>query len=73
MTRISTILAFVLMLAAGLTGGVALTWNVLDRWVAPGMTRHGPWVSWLKAGAPDADPYSLAAMARRGAIAVVRP
>lgn len=56
------------MLAAGLTGGVALTWNVLDRWVAPGMTRHGPWVSWLKAGAPEADPYSLAAMARRGEI-----
>ncbi|MCA3564625.1 MAG: DUF1214 domain-containing protein [Methylocystis sp.] len=68
MKRISTTIAFVLMLAAGLAGGIALTWAVLDRWLAPGMTRHGRWVAWMKAGAPDADPYSLASMARRGEI-----
>jgi len=61
------------MLAVGLTGGIAFTWTLLDRWIAPGMTRHGPWVSWLKAGAPDADPYSLAAMARRGEIPMTPP
>jgi hypothetical protein len=65
-TRLSSIFAFVLMLASGLAGGVWVTTRVLDGGATPGAMRYGAWVLWPKAGAPDADPYSLAVFARRG-------
>ena len=64
--RLSSIFAFVLMLASGLALGVWLTTRVLDGGATPGALRYGPWILWPKAGAPDADPYSLAVFARRG-------
>jgi hypothetical protein len=67
-TRLSSILALVLMLALGLAGGVYLTTIVLDWQRIPGSVRYGPWVAWPKAGAQDADPYSRAVFARRGDI-----
>jgi hypothetical protein len=65
-TRLSSILAFVLMLASGLALGIWLTTRALDGGATPGALRYGAWVLWPKAGAPDADPYSLAVFARRG-------
>jgi hypothetical protein len=67
-TRLSSIFAFVAMLACGLIGGIYLTTVVLDWQRAPGSVRYGPWVAWPKAGAQDADPYSRAVFARRGDI-----
>jgi hypothetical protein len=67
-TRLSSILAFVMMLALGLVGGVFLTTAVLDWQRIPGSVRYGPWVAWPKAGALEADPYSRAVFARRGDI-----
>ncbi len=66
MTRLSSILAFVVMLATGLALGVWATGRVLDGGSTPGALRYGAWILWPKAGAPDADPYSLAAFSRRG-------
>lgn len=54
------------MLASGLAVGVWVTTRVLDGGATPGAMRYGAWVLWPKAGAPDADPYSLAVFARRG-------
>jgi hypothetical protein len=65
-TRLSSILAFVMMLACGLALGVWITARVLDTASAPGTLRYGAWMLWPKAGAPDADPYSLALFSRRG-------
>jgi hypothetical protein len=65
-TRLSSIFAFVLMLASGLALGVWFTTRVLDGGRTPGTMRYGAWILWPKAGAPDADPYSLAVFARRG-------
>ncbi len=62
----SPIVAFVLMLVAGLLLGLWSAGRVLGSASAPGATTHGPWIAWHKAGGADADPYSLAAFARRG-------
>jgi hypothetical protein len=64
--RLSSILAFVVMLVAGLVIGVWTTVKVLDSGGAPGTLRFRAWVLWPRAGAPDADPYSLAVFSRRG-------
>jgi hypothetical protein len=65
-TRLSSIIGLIAMLVAGLLLGVTATSRVLDSGSAPGSLRYGPWNVWPKAGAPDADPYSLAVHARRG-------
>jgi hypothetical protein len=54
------------MLACGLALGVWITARVLEGNSAPGTLRYGAWMLWPKAGAPDADPYSLALFSRRG-------
>jgi hypothetical protein len=69
-TRLSSIFAFVLMLAIGLALGVWFTTRMLDGGVTPGAMRYGAWVLWPRAGAPDADPYSLAVFARRGDVPI---
>jgi len=62
------IAAFVLMLASGLVLGLWTAGRVLESSAVPGATAHGPWTAWHKAGAADADPYSLAVFARRSDI-----
>ncbi len=62
----SPIVAFVLMLVAGLLLGIWSAGRVLGSGAGPGATAHGPWIAWHKAGGIDADPYSLATFARRG-------
>ena len=64
----ASIVAFVLMLAGGLLIGLWTAGSVLGSGHGPGSTLHGPWIAWHKAGNADADPYSLAAFARRGDI-----
>lgn len=51
--------------AAGVAAGLLLTlWAVTG--AGPGAIHAGPWVAWPRAGAPDADPYTRAILARRG-------
>jgi hypothetical protein len=67
-TRLSPIFSFVLMLLAGLAGGLFVTYKVLELPKPPGAQRYGQWVSWLANNNNDFDPYSQAFFARRGDI-----
>ncbi len=64
--RLSSIAALLLTAFSGLALGLGLTGHVLASRHAPGTVRAGEWQLWPRAGAPDADPYSLAIHARRG-------
>jgi hypothetical protein len=64
--RLSTITVLLLSVFSGLALGLLLTSHVLASRHAPGTVRAGEWQLWPRAGAPDADPYSLAIHARRG-------
>ncbi len=66
MTRLSSLFSLLLMLVLGLFLGLFITLQSLSSTSAPGSIGNGAWVLWPKAGAPDADPYSLAIHARRG-------
>jgi hypothetical protein len=67
-TRLSPIVFFVLMLLAGLAGGLFVSYKVLELPKPPGAQRHNQWVSWLANNNNDFDPYSQAFFARRGDI-----
>jgi hypothetical protein len=62
------IAALALMLASGLALGLWSSWRVLASGAGPGSVSYGPWTVWPRAGAADADPYSLATFSRRGDI-----
>jgi hypothetical protein len=64
--RLFSLLSLLLMVLIGLFMGLSITWYSLVSTNVPGAVSDGPWVLWPKAGAPDADPYSLATHARRG-------
>jgi hypothetical protein len=64
--RLSTILILLGSALGSLLLGLLLTGHVLASRYAPGTVRAGEWQLWPRAGAPDADPYSLAVHARRG-------
>jgi hypothetical protein len=70
MRHLSSIAAMLVTLAAGLAGGTALTATLLDPAHVPGAARYGVWTLWPRAGAPDADPYTVALFARRGEVAM---
>lgn len=58
-----THLAYVLALAA--TTGLGSAWAVLSERTPFHRVRAGPWETYPRAGAPDADPYARAAMTQR--------
>lgn len=64
--RAPAIAALALMLACGLAIGLWSSWLALSSGAGPGSIAYGPWLTWHKAGGADADPYSLAVVARRG-------
>jgi hypothetical protein len=67
-TRLSPIIAFVLMLLAGLAGGLFVTYSILGLQKPLGAQRYGVWVTWSANNSNDFDPYSRAFFARRGDI-----
>jgi hypothetical protein len=66
MQKRSSILLLTLMPIIGLVGGYMLTQRLMRPDIVPGAIRYGAWHVWPRAGAPDADPYSRAVIARRG-------
>ena len=48
--------------------GVSSAWYAVDRGRLFGAVTAGGWTAWPKEGSPDADPYSLAMLARTGEI-----
>lgn len=48
--------------------GVASAWFAVERGPLFGAVKVGAWTAWPAAGSPDADPYSLAVLARTGEV-----
>lgn len=48
--------------------GFASAWYAVDRGFLFGGISVGPWEAWPRAGSPDADPYSIARLARTGEV-----
>jgi hypothetical protein len=48
--------------------GFATAWYAVDRGFLFGGLSVGPWEAWPGAGSPDADPYSIARLARTGEV-----
>jgi hypothetical protein len=64
--KLSSIALLTLLPIIGLAGGYAFTQRLMRPDIIPGAIRYGAWHIWPRAGAPDADPYSRAVIARRG-------
>jgi hypothetical protein len=50
----------------GVALGLAATFVSVEHGLGFGAVRAGPWTAWPRSGAPDADPYARAALARSG-------
>jgi hypothetical protein len=59
-------IAIALVLAV--TVGVSTAWYAIDRGFIFGAVTAGAWTAWPAAGGADADPYSLATLARTGEV-----
>ena len=55
-------------IAVAVAVGVSSAWYAVDRGRLFGAVTAGGWTAWPKEGSPDADPYSLAMLARTGEI-----
>ncbi len=51
-----------------LIAGIGSSWYMVDSGSALTTERVGPWVTWLSAARPDADPYTRAHFARSGTL-----
>lgn len=67
---LKTVLATLVMLACSIGGGAASLWYVLADPDATGALTVGQWTAFPKIGAPDADPYAKARVAREGVLAL---
>jgi len=68
---VNLILNFVIFTIIALAVGLGSAWHMVDRGSALTTLRSGPWTTWYAAGAPDADPYTKARVARSGQLPVV--
>jgi hypothetical protein len=57
-----------LMLAVALLGGIGTSWYMIETGSLLTTRRVGPWVTWMQAATPDADPYTRARFARNGSL-----
>lgn len=67
---IARIFGFVLVAAAILGLGFASSWYMVEAGTRLTTVKIGPWVTWLSAARPDADPYTRAHFANAGTLAV---
>lgn len=65
-----TLLHFVFIFIASLAIGLTSAWYMIEEGSALTTTYVGPWSVWREAGKPDADPYTLAHMARAGRLPI---
>src|SRR4029078_1237923 len=64
------LIGFLFSFAVAALFGLGLTQFALTRGTAFGAVTIGAWTAWPKSGTRDVDPYSRAAIARRGALTV---
>lgn len=57
-----------LLLAASVAAGWASSWYMVEAGTRLTTRNIGPWVSWVSAARPDADPYTRAHFARSGSL-----
>lgn len=55
-----------IVVCVGVALGLGATWLSIEHGFGFGAVKAGPWTAWPRSGAPDADPYARAALARRG-------
>ncbi len=55
---------FALFVGIALLVGVTTSWYMIEHGSSFTTVRTGPWVSWKRAGTPDADPYTRARASR---------
>lgn len=55
-------------LVIALTLGISTAWYAIDHGFIFGAVKAGAWTAWPKAGSEEADPYSLATLARTGEV-----
>ena len=61
---------FFLFAAIALTLGLGSAWRAVNHGFFAAANRYGPWVFWFREGTADADPYTLAHIARQGVLPV---
>lgn len=69
---ISIILRVIVVLGIAIGGGAASVWYALENMEGLGALAIGGWVAHPRDGTPDADPYALARMTRRGELPLGR-
>lgn len=63
---VATTTDWALFIGVVLIMGLGSSWYMVERGSALTTVKVGPWVSWVSAGRPDADPYTRAHEARLG-------
>lgn len=67
MNRLKKVLLnLTLFLGVSLGGGLATAWYMIEAGSRLSTRTFGPWVTWVAAGRPEADPYTRAHVARNG-------
>ena len=61
---------FFIFAAIALTLGLGSAWRAVSHGFFAAANRYGPWALWFREGTADADPYTIAHVAREGALPV---
>ncbi|MGO8953440.1 MAG: DUF1214 domain-containing protein [Rhodomicrobium sp.] len=61
---------FFIFVAIALTLGLGSAWRTVNHGFFAAANRYGPWVFWFREGTADADPYTIAHVARQGVLPV---
>lgn len=65
-----TILKLLFIFVVALAAGLGSAWYMIEEGSALTTSQIGPWSVWRSAGKPDADPYTIAYMARAGRLPI---
>ena len=61
---------FFIFVAIALIFGLGSAWRAVNHGFFATANRYGPWVLWFREGTADADPYTIAHVARQGALPI---
>jgi hypothetical protein len=61
---------FFIFVAIALILGLGSAWRAVNHGFFAASNRYGPWVFWFREGTADADPYTIAHVARQGALPI---
>ncbi len=64
------LLRFLLFAAIALIVGLGSAWRAVDHGFFATSYRFGPWAYWFKEGTAEADPYTIAHIARQGGLPI---